>query len=380
VSEPPAQRLAYRPALDGLRGMAVLAVMLYHFGMPWLQGGFLGVDLFFVLSGFLITSLLLDEWRRFGTIDLPRFYARRALRLLPALFVLLAVLAVLAETVLPETQRPAIWRGIGWTLAYAANWQKVFSSEPVGMLGHTWSLSIEEQFYVIWPPLLLVLLWRGVAPRSLLRLALLGAGLSAALRCGLLFAGAASTEALYNGLHTRADALLIGCAAALLPAAGLAPRLAWPRWAGQAAGLGFPMGLCLPFATARLDAPRMYYAGFVLFACAAAVFVLGLATDQVSGAVLEWRPLVWLGARSYGVYLWHLPVHDTLSALGASSWSISAAAGVDLAISLGLAALSYRLIEAPALRLKSRFAGRPFAGAGRAPLTPSPVYGLVRIE
>jgi len=151
-------RLGYRPALDGIRGAAVLAVMLFHFGAPFDQGGFLGVDAFFVLSGFLITALLIEEWSRTGGIAFRRFYTRRALRLLPALFAMLLLVTVVVALIAPRDVQEATWRGTVVTLLYAANWQKVFSSQSVGLLGHTWSLSIEEQFYVLWPPLLLLLL------------------------------------------------------------------------------------------------------------------------------------------------------------------------------------------------------------------------------
>jgi peptidoglycan/LPS O-acetylase OafA/YrhL len=372
--------LGYRPALDGIRGMAVLAVMLYHFGAPSVQGGFLGVDAFFVLSGFLITSLLLEEWSGGGSIDFARFYMKRALRLLPALFAMLLAVAVVALTVAPADLRAAIWRGVLWTLLYAANWQKFFSTASVGMLGHTWSLSIEEQFYVLWPPLLFVLLRRGVGLRPLLAIAAAGAAASAGLRALLMLGGLNTTEALYNGLHTRLDSLLIGCAAALLLATGYAPWPQWPRWARLGAGLALPLGLCVPFAVARLDAARMYYFGLALFACAVAGLILGLATDQIASPILEWRPLVWIGARSYGLYLWHIPVHDTLSLFGVRNWPLLPAAALYMSVSLLLAAASFHCIEAPALSLKRRLAPSRRRALAAVPRYTEPAYGFVRID
>src|SRR5579862_2553734 len=172
-------RLGRRPILDGFRGAAILAVLLYHYSIPFGTGGFLGVDAFFVLSGFLITSLLTEEWSETGNLSFNRFYTRRALRLLPALFSMLAGTAFVAVTVASREDRAAIWRGSIGTVLYLANWQKFFDSPTVGMLGHTWSLSIEEQFYVLWPPLLLLLL-RRLGPR---RVAVLAAALAAGSAC-----------------------------------------------------------------------------------------------------------------------------------------------------------------------------------------------------
>ncbi|HLY66186.1 MAG TPA: acyltransferase, partial [Chloroflexota bacterium] len=190
--------LGYRPALDGIRGAAVLAVMLFHFGAPFDQGGFLGVDAFFVLSGFLITSLLVEEWARNAGISFRGFYLRRALRLLPALLVMLLGAGAVAATIAPPEMREGTWRGIAVTLLYVANWQKVFSDQSVGVLGHTWSLSIEEQFYILWPPLLCLLLRRRLSLRWLTAIAAALAVTSAATRAVLMLRGAATTEVLYN--------------------------------------------------------------------------------------------------------------------------------------------------------------------------------------
>jgi peptidoglycan/LPS O-acetylase OafA/YrhL len=372
--------LGYQPALDGIRAVAVIAVMLYHFGAPVAHGGFLGVDAFFVLSGFLITALLVEERTRSGTISFRGFYARRALRLLPALLVMLAAAGVVAATIAPPSVRAGTERGIVFTLLYVANWQKVFSSQSVGILGHTWSLSIEEQFYVLWPPLLFLLLRRGL---SLRRLTVVAAALalgSAGTRALLLLAHAASTESLYNGLHTRADSLLIGCAAALAMASGLIPAGKWPRPIRLAVGVALPLMLCLCMEKAGLDDPSWYYFGFLLFASAVALLVVGLVSGQVGNAFLQWKPLVWIGARSYGLYLWHLPVHETLKILAfANDWPWLPYLAINLIPSFALAALSYRLVEAPALRLKRRFSGRA-PSAERAQTRLAPAYALVRIE
>jgi len=170
-------RLTQLASLDGLRGIAILAVMLNN--ARYLPGGFLGVDIFFVLSGFLITALLLQEWQRTGTIRLGAFYARRALRLLPALFALLAVI-LLAPGLFYLAAPP--WKDAAIAALYATNWVNAFGLRNMVILDHTWSLTVEEQFYVLWPPLVLALLALRVRRRWILAMVLLGIGASTGLR------------------------------------------------------------------------------------------------------------------------------------------------------------------------------------------------------
>jgi peptidoglycan/LPS O-acetylase OafA/YrhL len=375
-------RLGYHPALDGIRGVAVLAVMFYHFGAPWDQGGFLGVDAFFVLSGFLITSLLVEERARDGRISFGAFYLRRALRLLPALAVMLLASAVVAATILPDDLRDATWRGIAWTVLYAANWQKFFSSASVGMLGHTWSLSIEEQFYLLWPPLLALLLHRGTRPRKLMLLALGLAAASAGTRALLVLGSRETTEQVYNGLHTRADSLLIGCAAALAVSCGLLPGR-WPGPARLLAGVGLPLGLLLCFGKADLNATSVYEWGFLPFACAVALLLAGLVAGGVRSYALESKPLVWLGARSYGLYLWHLPVHQVFLTLKiGDGWPTPALLAANAAATVLVAAACYQVVEKPALELKRRLRPRAAAQAAAAvPVTAAePTYALAPVR
>ncbi|MCZ0211417.1 acyltransferase, partial [Streptomyces sp. UMAF16] len=135
--------------LDGLRGVAVLMVLVYHLGLA--PGGFLGVDVFFVLSGFLITSMLVEEWQRRDSISLRRFYARRALRLLPAFLVLLVICLVEAIAIAPTEEKPARLKAIGVAACYLSNYPPLLPATDMSLLGHTWSLSLEEQFYLLWP-------------------------------------------------------------------------------------------------------------------------------------------------------------------------------------------------------------------------------------
>ncbi|HEX6512139.1 MAG TPA: acyltransferase [Chloroflexota bacterium] len=383
--KPNAFRLGYRPALDGLRGAALLVVMLYHYSVPFAHGGFLGVDAFFVLSGFLITSLLVEEWLTTGRLSFKRFYLRRGLRLLPALFAMLGGTTVVALSVATPDARAAIWRGTAGTLLYVANWQKFLDSPSVGMLGHTWSLSLEEQFYVLWPPLLLLLLCR-VKLRWVTLAAAATALASAGLRAAQLLAGA-STYRLFNGTHTRIDSLLIGCAAALAVQCGLVPRGRWPAPARLLAGIILPLALCVPLWTvATPDDRPLYLFGFLLFACGVAALIASMVAGQMHNLVLESSPLVWIGARSYSIYLWHLPVRETLDMLGLGHLPLAPLVVLNVTISLALAALSYRWVELPALALKRRFGAlsEPAAPEPRRlavpSAQPSPAYGWVRID
>ena len=232
-------RLGYRPELDGLRGLAVMAVMAYHCDLRrFIPGGFLGVDLFFVLSGFLITALLLREHRRSGRIHLPRFYLRRALRLFPALFVMLVVCCVWAALRTKPDRAAVIYRAAALTVCHAANAAPCWSM-PMDLLGHAWSLSLEEQFYLVWPIFLVVLLRFGASPRRIAWLVVLGMAASASARMGLWMSPwPAGAQAAATSLIGRADSLLAGCLVGLLAAAGQLPRSRGGRLAlGAAAGV-----------------------------------------------------------------------------------------------------------------------------------------------
>lgn len=314
-----------------MRGLAILLVVANHAELPgFARSASVGVTLFFVLSGFLITTLLLDERNKAGGLNLAAFYRRRALRLLPALFVLLAVFAGVMiaigrwSYVLPDAIPAAF---------YYANWIHA-SGEELGPMTHTWSLSIEEQFYLAWPVLMVIVprvRWLGV-------IAIVGAvGILGAR--WVAWTGGDGYLWSFFATHTRADGLLIGCALAVWFAIR-PPRVG--RWAIGAAVAGLTMA---SFA-GNLD-----FAVFGLTGAALASAVLVAVAAQRSPSMLRWRPLVYVGTISYGLYLWHAPIFHLGRTFG---WTDNVGVvAVMTATAFGLAWLSRRYVELPFLRLRS---------------------------
>ena len=307
-----ARQLGYRPALDGVRGIAIAIVVAFH-AFGWPSAGTLGVDLFFVLSGFLITTLLLEEHACSGGIHIRAFYLRRARRLLPALFALLAPLVVLgAATVVFRGPAPsALLLGIGAALTYTSNIVvAVDSSALPAALTHLWSLAGEEQFYILWPLFLVVLIGRG-GVRLLGRVVSMLLVLAVLYRLQLLLRGA-SIERIYYGPDTHADSLLVGCAFGCYFVRGGLP---WMIASKRARKVSIAVSLVAVLAAVafvgRLS-PQLAHQTLLVptgFAVAAGVFIVcaALGGSAVAGG-LSARPLVFLGRISYSVYLWHLPL------------------------------------------------------------------------
>ena len=360
ASNPPRMR-----GLDGLRALAVGGVVLYHLGAPWLRGGFLGVDLFFVLSGFLITTLLLEEKQRSGRVDRVAFWMRRARRLLPALFLLLVVVMAYVliagrggnQTVGALDLSQLRGDGIA-TLLYVANWHLILTSQSYfaqfstpSPLIHTWSLAIEEQFYIFWPLIAVALISAGRARwrRTGASVALIGAAASA-LAMALLFHPGSDPSRVYYGTDTRAFDLLIGAAVAFLtlhwtPSAAAGRRL---RLAGPAALV--VLGVFWVLAGDRLEMPRsfMYYGGFLFCACLAAAAIASAVfqPDGLLPRLLSVRVLVTIGAVSYGIYLWHWPVIVFMNPASVHLHGLVLDAA-RLALIAALTFLSYVLVEQP---------------------------------
>jgi peptidoglycan/LPS O-acetylase OafA/YrhL len=344
----------YLPGIDGLRAIAVAAVLFYHQDLGWARGGFLGVEVFFVVSGFLITSLLLREWDRTGAISLRAFWTRRARRLLPALVVMLAVVFVLGSLFVPDAAKEL--RGdTAAALTYVANWWMVFHHQSYfahmgrpPLLQHLWSLAVEEQFYLLWPlVLVLAMRWFRRGRRAVLALAVGGAALSLTLM-GLLAQPFTDNSRVYYGTDTRGAGLLIGAALAVVLAGPGLARVQSVRaravvQVAAIAGLGV-----LAWAVSGISYydPGLYPGGFLLVDLATAAVIIGVLNPRYAlSRLLGWRPLRWIGLRSYSIYLWHWPVFMVTRAhldiaLGGLPLLV-----VRLVLTLSLADFSYRLVE-----------------------------------
>ncbi len=347
-------RLPYLPGLDGLRALAVVAVLLYHAGARWLPGGFLGVEVFFVISGYLITSLLLAEWQARGGVDLKAFWLRRARRLLPAAFLL--ILSTLAFAVLFLPAEVAGLRGDALaSFAYLTNWYLVLDQqsyfEAVGRpspLRHLWSLAVEEQFYLLWPLAFAVgtLRW---GRRRLLLGVLAGAAASTAWMV-VLYRPDVDPSRLYYGTDTRAAGLLLGVALAYVWApARRSPALPPTRLAPDLVGLPALGGLGLLFLHLGECQPFLYQGGFLAVALATAVVIAVVVhpRSRLVPRLLGWRPLRWLGLRSYSIYLWHWPVFVFTRPQIDVPLDGPALLAFRLGLTLTLAQLSYRYVETP---------------------------------
>ncbi len=355
-------RIPYVAALDGVRGVAVAGVLLFHGGH--LTGGYLGVDLFFVLSGFLITSLLLAESEQTGEIALRGFWSRRARRLLPALGAMLVFVVIYATFVAAPAELSRIRGDALATIGYVANWRDVLShfdywalfSAP-SPLEHTWSLAIEEQFYVVWPLLFTAVLWwgarRGSGRREVRATAKRIVALSAVLAVasgllGFVLYEAVGTNRVYYGTDTRAAAILLGAGLAALLALRGPARTRAGRWLVEIVGLGGVAVLAYAWAALGGANPRLYEGG--LFACSlAGAAVIAAATHPQPGPiarVFQLRPLVLLGLISYGVYLWHWPVFVWVDAqrTGLDGWTLFV---VQVAVTLAISIASFFLLERP---------------------------------
>ena len=336
--------------------------MAYHVGL--IRGGFLGVDIFFVLSGFLITTLLADEWARSRRISLASFYARRALRLIPAL-VALVVVCDLAVMVIARFYWQEVFVPVVFAMAYASvaallymtNWVAA-SGQTLWILGHTWSLSIEEQFYLVWPLCLLALL-RWVRHRgAILALLLLGIGASLLLKVAFVLAGAPLLRILF-GLDTRFDELLIGCVVGVLASWGLLDGSRRPSGRlGAAVSAGAALILASMLWRAGWREPAMLGGGMSAAAAAAGVLIADM-TARPEGwiaSALGRQPFVGIGRISYGLYLWHFPLVYGCGALAVDGTPPNyPRAALAIGLTFVIAGASYRWIEKPMLRIKRRF-------------------------
>ncbi|RNB79723.1 acetyltransferase [Brevibacillus fluminis] len=346
----------YIAGLDGLRALAVLAVIAYHLNFSWASGGLLGVGVFFVLSGYLITDILATQWKKYGQLDLKDFWIRRARRLLPAMLLMLAV--VVCWTIATDrSQLPTLRSDSFAAIFYVSNWWLIFhqvsyfeSFGPPSPLGHLWSLAVEEQFYLLWP-LLLALGFRYVPQRGKMALLTLGGAAISAIAMALLFEPGIDPSRIYYGTDTRSFALLIGAALALIwPSAKLSSEKTSPkaRFTLDLVGGVSLLAVLLMIAFTNEYDEFLYRGGMVVLSVATALLVASLAHPASRiGKWLGCKPLRWLGVRSYGIYLWHYPVIVfTSPAVNTDGVDLTRAV-LQLAASIILAALSWRFLEEP---------------------------------
>ncbi len=343
--------------LDGLRALAVLIVVAYHFSV-FPGGGVVGVDLFFVISGFLITSLLLREHDRSGQISLGHFWARRGLRLFPALVCAVA-LAFVVSLVSTAAVRHETLTGLPWVLLYSGNWARAFGSDPntLGLLGHTWSLAVEEQFYLVWP--LVCIAW--IARTKQRRRAASVMATLAALDCVyLVFAmNHWGSFRAYYGTDTHAMGLLAGSALALALSTRHT-RTEDPRSTDLSVLHVVALVGLISFVAIAVTNTRSQTESALIIAAATVASVMLVASLCLAplclGRLFSAGPMRWIGQRSYGIYLYHVPIAGALALYchwqGASRDCAVAFCVVGVVV---LADLSYRFVETPFLRLKVRF-------------------------
>lgn len=371
ASEPLADgvgRLGYQPGLDGLRAIAVVVIMIVHAGYllapayadRLLPGGFIGVDLFFALSGFLITTLLIEERATTGQTGVLAFYRRRAFRLLPALAAVALVHGAWA-----------LWVGIdiGLELAsllaiafYVSNWVQALGWPMAAGLGHTWSLAIEEQFYLVWPAIFVVVARRRLSPRKVL-LVIAALVVAVCVWRAVVWTGLRPDWArAYVRTDLRLDALLAGVALAFARAQGLLPA-ALLRRAAPFAWLVFLVGLI----TVHRDDDALYFGGYTVVSVVSGLMVWSACSAPLAVRLLSNPVPVWVGRRSYGLYLWHLPIYIAIGYAGHATlfqesnpgrpWPVSVVVASSIIATVVVAALSYRYVEQPFLRRKTRRPG-----------------------
>jgi peptidoglycan/LPS O-acetylase OafA/YrhL len=360
MPEPVGRGQRYMPGLDGLRAIAVLGVVLYHLKFGWAEGGLLGVGVFFTLSGYLITDILLNQVNH-GGIRLKSFWAARARRLLPALFLMLIVVMAWVTVIGPH--QPSDFRIAELSaVGYFNNWWLVFHDvsyfarfAPPSPLNHLWSLSVEEQFYIVWPFLLMAAL-RFVpeakskpGPRPRLAAVALVAAFCSGILMAILYTPSLDPSRVYYGTDTRALELLVGAALAMVwPSRRLQARITpQARRTIDAAGLAGLIVIGLMFWRSNEFSPFLYRGGFALLALGTALSVAAFAHPASRlGPIVGCKPMQWIGERSYGIYLWTLPIIVLTSPQGVHGPNLLRAI-LQVAAIMAVAELSWRYVENP---------------------------------
>lgn len=351
---PVKSKLRYIPELDGLRGVAILMVMGVHGMLPFMKGGFIGVDIFFVLSGFLITTILIQEHDFYNSIDLGKFYLKRFLRLMPALLLLLITVSIAGFFLLSEDLAKANLKSALISLVYLSNFEKMTDLFSSVFLGHTWSLAIEEQFYILWSLLLVVLLRFIKSRKRIVYIVLSLAFLSWMLRVLYLQIGMSRTR-VYFGLDTRMDGLLLGSALGIFLASELLSEIRRKQVAQYLRLLTpFSFGLLIYIGIALNQRnPQTYYWVIALVELLVAILILDVFISKHSfmRQLLSKEPLVWIGKISYGLYLWHFPIYMGIIFFGLNT-RLSMVYGT--AVASLIAIFSYYFVEQRFLKIKAK--------------------------
>lgn len=360
MPEPIKRGQRYMPGLDGLRAIAVLGVVAYHLGFSWIPGGLLGVGVFFTLSGYLITDILLNQVDQ-GGVRLKSFWFARARRLFPALFVMLIVVMAWVTVIGPH-QPPDFRAAVAAAALYVNNWWLIFhdvsyfaqfaTPEP---LNHLWTLSVEEQFYIVWP--FAIMLGVRFIPearsttRARLRLAVvtLGLALASGILMAVLYRPGLDPSRVYYGTDTRALELLVGAALAMLwPSRRLRSGITVEaRRIIDGAGVLGLIVIAMMFWRSEEFSPFLYRGGFLLLSVATVLAVAAMAHPATRlGPIVGCRPMRWIGERSYGIYLWHFPIIILTTPEGAQGVDLVRAA-LQVAAIIGVSALSWKYVEDP---------------------------------
>ncbi len=353
--EQPLEKGRYITGLDGLRAIAVLAVIAYHLNFEWAAGGLLGVTVFFVLSGYLITDLLAAEFVTTNTINFKNFWIRRARRLLPAMFTMLLVV-ITYVTIFESSMLEKLEKDTVAAVLYVSNWWYIFqdlsyfeSFGPPSLLTHFWSLAVEEQFYILWPLIIIVMLKLKIREGSLFSLILVGA-LASAAAMTLLYEPGADPSRVYYGTDTRVFSLLLGASLAVIwpsrkLSSSLPPEI---RWKLDFVGLSALAFIFYMFWGTDQYQDFLYQGGMVAISVASMLVVAVMVHPSSRlNTWLSFKPLRWIGVRSYGIYLWHFPV----IVLTSPQWGADAPSlvrtSVQIVLILALASLSWTFIENP---------------------------------
>ena len=364
---------AYRPDVDGLRALAVLPVVLFHMGVPGFFGGFIGVDVFFVISGYLITGIIARDLQA-GRFSIVEFYRRRVVRIFPALFAMLAVTSVLAALTLLPSELVRYGKALAATSGFASNfvfYQESGYFEPDGhtkALLHTWSLAVEEQFYLFWP-----LILAGLHARAAAGVRWISAAITAASFAFAIWLLRSDPTAAFFLIPTRAWELMVGALIAVMPALPARHRLL--RELLSAGGI---IGILIGVKTYNAGVPFPGPAALLPCLGAAAIIVAGGSGTSLGGKLLSWRPVVFIGKISFSLYLWHWPVivFTQVGLLRDQSWPVRVG---ELAASLLLAYLSWRYVEQPVRLGAARFPSKRILAGAALAMALSVVVGAAAI-